>query len=57
MATMKELGLDADDYVHYIKGTEMDEWKIKAFEEHWFDDDFLGSEKYETKTDTKENKA
>ena len=38
---MKQLGLDVDDYLHYIRGEEMEEWKEKAFDEHWVDDDFF----------------
>ena len=38
--TLHQLGLDTDDYVHYIRGTLEDERKIKLIEDHWSDDDF-----------------
>lgn len=40
MATLKQLGLTVEDYVAYIRGTELDDEKVKLIEEHWFDDDF-----------------
>lgn len=40
MATLKQLGLEVEDYVAYLRGSELDDEKVKLIEEHWNDRDF-----------------
>ena len=35
--TLQELGLDADDWVQYVRGTLEDKRKMKLIDEHFYD--------------------
>ncbi len=35
--TLKDLGLDVEDYLRYIRGDDMDAEKERLIDEHWDD--------------------
>ena len=39
---LEELGLTVDDYLHYIRGVEIEPEKERLIEEHWSDLEIYG---------------